>query len=214
MPSDNTEKFRAELLEWADENLRSFPWRETDSSFYEVFIAEFFLTQTPAENVAQIYPTFIDRYPSLKAIEQADRETLEDEIQPLGFHQMRARALSKIANKWDELPKNVDELENLPHVGPYVANATICFALERPLPVLERNVVRIYQRVFGDEFPAEEPDRYDFAMEMLPECGTKAREFNFALIDFGALVCEKRTPHCTKCFASDYCVYFTDQRKE
>lgn len=48
------EQFREGLLEWADENLREFPWRDPNASLYEVFVAEFFLTQTPAENVARV----------------------------------------------------------------------------------------------------------------------------------------------------------------
>jgi A/G-specific adenine glycosylase len=33
-----------------------------------VFVAEFFLTQTPADNVATVYPGFIERFPTLDAI--------------------------------------------------------------------------------------------------------------------------------------------------
>lgn len=55
--------FREQLSAWAETNLRQFAWREPGRTFYEVFVAEFFLTQTPAENVAEVYPEFLDSFP-------------------------------------------------------------------------------------------------------------------------------------------------------
>jgi A/G-specific adenine glycosylase len=48
----------------------------------------------------------------------------------------------------------------------------------------------------------------EFAAKMLPDDGTVARSYNLALVDFGALVCEKRQPQCEICFAADYCDYY------
>lgn len=207
MSESRRERFRDGLLTWADDNLRVFPWREPDRTLYEVFVVEFFLTQTPAENVDTVYPQFLAKYPTLEALAEADRDELEETIEPLGFQRMRADALSEIADTVDEIPADVDELQALPRVGPYVANATLCFALEQSRPILDRNVVRVYDRVFGDEFPDTEPDRRAFAEEILPDDGSVAREYNLALLDFGSLVCTKRSPSCEDCFARDYCVY-------
>lgn len=77
-----------------------------------------------------------------------------------------------------------------------------------PLPILDRNVVRVYDRVFGQRFPDSEIGREEFAREILPESGSLARKYNLAL-DFGAIVCEKRDPNCESCFASDYCSYYS-----
>ena len=195
-------------------NIRSFLWREADASFYEVFVAEFFLTQTPAENVVNVYPQFVERFPSLEAVRRSNRKDLKKAIEPLGFHRMRSESLVQIASECDDLPREPDELVELPRVGSYVANATVCFALERRLPILERNVVRVYRRVFGDRFPSTEREQREFAREMLPESSVEARRYNLALLDFGALVCEKLDPRCSACFATDYCEYYADLRVE
>lgn len=208
MQEDRREQFRRDLLVWAEDELREFPWREPDRSVYEAFIAEFFLTQTPAENVASVYPQFLSDYPSLEALEAADYDELERAIEPLGFQRMRAEALSEIATRVDAIPADETELRSLPRVGPYVANATLCVALERPRPILDRNVIRVYDRAFGDEFPETERERRTFAEQLLPEDGVDARTYNLALIDFGALVCTKRAPRCAECFASEYCSYY------
>lgn len=204
---ETSDAFRNSLLRWASKNVRDFPWREQGRSRYEVFVAEFFLTQTPANNVADVYPKFVKRYPSLEAIREADVEELESRVEPLGFQRMRARALNSIAKSVDELPDTPERLQELERVGPYVANATLCFADRAELPVLDRNVERVYSRVFGDQFPDSRSEREHFCIEMLPEDSTNVRTYNLGLLDFGAMVCTKQGPNCDDCFASEYCVY-------
>lgn len=199
------EPFRSELLEWGETNRREFPWRERKRSLYEVFVAEFFLTQTPAENVDRVYPEFLERFPSLEAIEQASEQELKDIIEPLGFYNMRSAALKQIADDNDQIPETPAALRDLPRVGPYVANATLCLALDHKLPLLDRNVERVYQRVFALSWPEKEADRVQFAADLLPE--GRARLYNLALLDFGAIICGP-TPKCAECFASPYCSYY------
>ena len=203
-------QFRSELLRWGREHLREFPWRNTDRSFYDVFVAEFFLTQTPAFTVAEVYPKFLSEFPSLSAIDDSRPEDLVSTIEPLGFHRMRADALQGIAEEYDELPRDRDELVGLPRVGPYIADATTCFALEEPRPILDRNVVRVYRRVFGDDFPRDEAGQRAFASRLLPDDGFEARQYNWTLLDFGALLCQKRSPNCEECFATEVCEFYAD----
>lgn len=199
------ERFRADLLEWGVDNVREFPWRDPDASLYEVFVAEFFLTQTPAENVADVYLEFIERFPSLPAVDRAAREDLVGVIEPIGFYNMRADALKQIAAEYETLPDTVEGLTALPRVGPYVANATLCFTFDRALPILDRNVIRVYERVFGPLWPDDESSQVVFAEEVLPK--DEPRRFNFVLLDFGAMVCSTE-PNCDVCFANSYCHYY------
>ena len=199
------EQFQTDLLEWGDQNTREYPWREQDRSFYEVFIAEFFLTQTPADNVASVYPVFLEQFPSLKAIEEASEDELINVIEPLGFYNLRAKAMKSIATQYEQLPENTGTLMELPRVGQYVANATLCFAQDQPLPILDRNVERIYGRVFRERWPQTPAERLRFAEQLVPN--DAARPYNLALLDFGAAIC-KSEPLCEVCFASEYCSYY------
>jgi A/G-specific adenine glycosylase len=204
--------FVSDLLSWSETNLRTFPWRDRERPLYEVFVAEFFLTQTPAQSVDRHYRGFLRNYPDLRAIRGASVDELETAIKPLGFQRMRAEALVSIASDYEELPKRSNELQKLPQVGPYVAAATLCFAEERPLAILDRNVDRVYGRVFGSEYPDGQTERIDFAQSLLPDVGVEARRYNLALLDFGASLCLKRNPRCTECFASEYCSYYRSER--
>lgn len=118
---------------------------------------------------------------------------------------MRSSALKQIADENDHIPDTRTALRELPRVGPYVADATLCFAGDHQLPLLDRNVERMYRRLFGSRWPESETDRIQFATELLP--AGRARPYNLALLDFGAIVCGP-TPNCEVCFASPYCSYY------
>lgn len=208
MSSETERRFRSDLLEWWNENRREYPWRERSRSLYEVFLAEFLLTQTPADNVASVYPNFLGRFPTLDAIAEASRDDLAEVIEPLGFQNMRSDALKQIAATHDHLPTESEPLMELPQVGRYVANATLCFARGDRLPVLDRNVERVYSRVFQDAWPKSSADQLAFTKRLLPD---EARAYNLALLDFGALVCQP-DPLCQECFANEYCDYFRESR--
>lgn len=205
MVTRKQERFRSDLLRWADENLREFPWREPDRSLYEVFVAEFFLTQTPANNVSAVYPQFLERFPSLEAIDEASEDELVDVIEPLGFYNMRSKALKRIAAENETLPETTEELVELTRVGRYVANATLCFARGEPLPILDRNVVRVYSRVFSEDWTRSSTEQLRFAERLVPK--NRARLYNLALLDFGAAICAPK-PSCGECFANEYCTYY------
>jgi A/G-specific adenine glycosylase len=202
--------FRRELLEWSVENERPYPWRDPERTLYEVFVAEFLLIQTPADNVAELYPDFLSRFPTLESIRGVPEAELAAVLEPVGFHNMRAEALAEIAAAYDELPADADELRELPRVGEYVANATLCFAREHPLPIVDRNVERVYERYFGDAYLEYDGSPLAFAEAMLPADSSAVRRYNLALLDLGGVVCRKRDPDCPDCPVGEHCRYFSD----
>ncbi|CDK39118.1 hypothetical protein [Halorubrum sp. AJ67] len=66
-----------------EENRREYPWRESNRTLSEVFVAEFFLTQTPADNVVVVYPRFLERFPTLDTMAKASEDELVEAIEPL-----------------------------------------------------------------------------------------------------------------------------------
>lgn len=202
------EMFQNGLLEWGEDNIREFPWRETDSP-YEIFVAEILLSKTPVFKVEPLYDTFLERYPSLEALANADEEALAELLHPLGLQNRRAAAFIKIGRKLGDngIPDTEEELLELPYVGDYAANATLCFAFGERRPIVDTNVIRVYDRVFDlDTTTPESKEIWQFAYDMLPE--KHVGQYNLALIDFGALVCTSQNPVCEKCFANDYCNYY------
>jgi len=205
------EDFRSELLIWASDNLRPFPWRETTDP-YEVLIAEILLQKTAAEKVEPIYVEFLSRYPSPAELAEADRDELADIIYSLGFQNQRSKALISIgqALRGSGVPDDAERLLELPYVGRYAANATLCFAFGEPRPIVDANVVRVYNRIFDTDFNYRDEAAWQFAAEVLPEAD--AQEFNLAILDFAAEICAPKTPNCEECFFTDRCSYYQSQR--
>lgn len=207
------QRFSHDLLAWSDEELREFPWRLPEATFYEVLVAEFFLARTRAGVVERVYPQFLERFPDFESLVEATEEEIAEVIEPMGLQNRRARALKEMARTLEgqEVPKTRDGLLDLPRVGPYAANATLCFADNRPLPIIDTNVERIFERVLGDEWPIDRDEQLDLLEDLLP--ANRARQFNLALLDFGALVCKAQSPRCEECFANNYCRYYDRERR-
>ena len=212
MTSYRAKPFREKLLEWGEENRRQFPWRDPDCLPYEVFVAEMLLRRTSAESVEPVYREFIDRYPDFQSLKGASQEELAEILRPLGIHNKRAEAFRKIASKlvFSGIPDAEEELLDLPHVGRYVANATLCFGFDQRKPIVDANVARIYSRVFDMEVKSEELHNdnhlWDFAESLLPE--DRYRDYNLALLDHGAEVCTSQSPDCESCPVCGVCNYY------
>lgn len=205
------DRFQRGLLSWAADNERAFPWRSPEADLYEVFISEMFLRRTRADVVEGVIGEFLERYPSLSALEGADREALADVIRPLGLQNKRAAALLRLTEAVEgvSLPRDRKALLELPQVGPYIANASLCFALDRQLPIVDRNVDRVYGRLLGEEWSGLDRDgRYELAGGLLPD--GEARRFNLGLLDFASLVCTASDPDCEDCFARSECRYYAE----
>lgn len=214
MPSTPTstagDAFRKRLLQWTQDNLRSFPWRD-DVSPYEVLAPEILLTQTPAPRVAGVYPEFIDRYPSSESLAPADLRETTALLEPLRFKNRCADALQSIGERLSNrgVPRELEALTDLPYVGRYGANATLCFGFGGERLIVEANVVHIFNRVFDTGFgDAEDSEAWRFAKYMFPNGDVST--YNLALVDSGSEVCTAQTPACSGCPMNGFCDYYNE----
>jgi A/G-specific adenine glycosylase len=108
------------------------------------------------------------------------------------------------------IPDTEEALLDLPHVGPYVANATLCFGYDQRSPIVDANVARLYSRVFDldarDDQLHEDDYLWDFAESLLPT--ESCRSYNLTLLDFGAEVCTAQSPDCESCPLNELCEYY------
>jgi A/G-specific adenine glycosylase len=89
-----------------------------------------------------------------------------------------------------------------------MAHAVLCFAFEQDVPIIDQNVVRIFNRVFSLETRKDahrDSDLWKFAQRLVPK--GKARQFNWGLIDFGAVMCTPANPQCVECPILEICDY-------
>jgi len=203
-------RFRKEILCWYDDNGRKFPWRKSSTSKYQYIIAEILLQRTRAETVAAFFPDFIREVPSWKSLSSASIDQLQDYLRPIGLWRRRALSIQALASEMTKrkgrFPRNREAIEALPGIGQYVANAVLLFCHGDPHPLLDVNMARVLERVFGPRKMAD--IRYDPSLQQLAlkivQCKTPVK-INWAILDLAAGVCLQRKPRCSDCPLATIC---------
>ncbi len=165
----NISKFRQTLLTWYDIDGRQFPWRNKRLTQYQIIIAETLLQRTKAETVSLFYRQFIKDFPNWTALAQADRATIPKYLKPIGLYRQKAKRLKALAvemvKRKGKLPKGRVELESIPFMGQYIANAVELIIYNKPTPLIDVNMARLLERYFGKRKMAD--IRYDPYLQKL-----------------------------------------------
>ncbi|HEX69096.1 MAG TPA: hypothetical protein ENG10_02230 [Candidatus Bathyarchaeota archaeon] len=203
-------EFSRRLLRWFSSNARRFPWRR-EKDPYKILVTEKLLQQTTFGHVMKVYDSFFRKFPDIRSLARADVLDIEKAIQRLGFQRQRAKQLKEMAfevmNKFGgNIPQSKEDLLRLSGVGNYVANAVLCFAFNKDEPVVDVNVRRVVGRYFGWR-GMKDAEIAERLRRLIPK--GKAKQFNWGIIDFSALICSRK-PKCKKCFLADYCSYFKE----
>jgi len=204
--------FATRLIAWGKKNRRDFPWRRSKNAFH-ILIAELMLQRTVAKQVKPVYTRFIAQYPSPQDLATARLEDIAKDLQSLGLA-YRASRLKQIADiivmKFEgKIPATEHELLQLPGVGRYVANAVLCFAFDKDVPLVDANILRVMKRVFSITTPKEshkKPEIWDLMATMILR--QKAREFNLSILDFASLICTVKNPLHETCPLRDVCHFY------
>lgn len=204
-------EFVARLLRWQRKHGRAFPWRKS-RDLHVVLTTEQLLRKTTARQVNGIFERFFSKFGTARELGASSVSEIRDLIRPLGMEHGRSRVLKRFGKalaSMTRLPRTREELLKLPGIGEYAADAALCMVYGESVPMVDRNVVRVVKRVFSLETPR--PQRREalevrqFITQIIPN--NCAKEFNFAMLDFSALVCKARTPECAKCPMNDICDY-------
>jgi A/G-specific adenine glycosylase len=205
--------FIRRILAWYKHNRRDFPWRNTTDPF-RILLSEVLLRKTTARQVAKLYESFVQKYPTPSSLLDAPLQDLMCDLRSLGIYRVRAMQLKSIAKALVQkfgghVPNSRDALHALPGVSDYIANAVLCLAYGVNAPFLDTNSARVLQRVFGisanGKLPQEDPRVWRLAARLIPH--GRARDFNLALLDLGALLCTARKPLCGRCPLFRLCDY-------
>jgi len=213
MKSISKKKFTKLILSWYKENRRDLPWRNIDDT-YRVLVSELLLQKTNAQKVEDIFDEFFSKYPTIYEINNEDINNLETILKPLGIFRKRADRLKKISlviiDKFSgKIPGNKNDLLKLYGVGEYIVNAVLCFGYKKSVPIVDTNVIRIFERLFQKKSiknrARTDKEIWKFADKMLPE--KNVQDYNYALLDFASIVCKARNPECKNCIFLFQCAF-------
>jgi A/G-specific adenine glycosylase len=152
------------------------------------------LQQTQVDRVIPFYERFLKTFPTAKRLAAAPLSEVIKLWSGLGYNR-RAKFLHEaskaigghsVSTVW-----TVEELEQLPGVGPYTARAVAAFAYDRPEVVIETNIrAALIHHLFPTREKVDDKELVPL-LEELVKTAASPREWYGAFMDYGAYI--KRT---------------------
>lgn len=204
-------EFTRSVLRWYKKHGRhDLPWQK-DINAYRVWVSEIMLQQTQVNTVIPYYERFMQTFPTVRDLAQADIDEVLHLWTGLGYY-ARARNLHKSAriihtDHNNRFPDDLESIVALPGIGRSTAGAILSLALNQVAPILDGNVKRVlarYHRVEG--WPGNK--KTEQKLWQLAESVTPDKEFaayTQAIMDLGATVCTRSNPLCDQCPVNNGC---------
>ena len=204
--------FAARLLAWFDDHGRKdLPWQQ-DISPYRVWVSEIMLQQTQVQTVIPYYERFMQSFPAIANLADADIDDVLKLWSGLGYY-ARARNMHRAAkiirdDFGGKFPETVNAIELLPGIGRSTAGAILALAYSRRHAILDGNVKRVLSRhaAIGG-WPGK--SNVAAALWQLADKHTptdRVRQYTQAIMDLGATVCTRTRPHCDECPLESDCI--------
>jgi A/G-specific adenine glycosylase len=198
-----------ELISWYQANSRKLPWRENPNP-YSVWISEIMLQQTQVKTVLPYYQRWMDHFPDIESLADADMETLLKAWEGLGYYrrvyQLKAAAEIIVYKLNSQFPSNYDGWLALPGIGPYTAAALASILNGEKYGVVDGNSKRVVSRLFMIETELNTPIFKKTIAFILEKSFFEydPGNMNQAWMELGALVCLPK-PHCQNCPLKTHC---------
>ncbi len=211
----NIKIFQNDLISWFKREQRDLPWRK-DQDPYKVWVSEIMLQQTRVDTVIPYFNRFIEWFPTIDDLADADEDKILKAWEGLGYYS-RVRNLQSAVKEVRAtyngvVPDTPEEITRLKGVGPYTAGAILSIAYGLPEPAVDGNVMRVISRILSIwEDTARPASRKVFEQavrELISHDDPSA--FNQALMELGALICTPTSPACLLCPVREHCQAFEE----
>ncbi len=176
------------------------------------------LHRTRANQVVPVYRDFMERYPDVFSLARADPEEVRRVTEHLGLHWRSGHFIEAaryiVENFSGQFPDTEDGLRAIPGVGAYVAGAILAVCYGKTYPVVDSNIARFINRLFGLKLSGEIRRRREiknFARELFEV--DDPRGFLFAVLDFTAKVCKPKGPVHSICPLREICIHYHEEHE-
>lgn len=210
--------FAEKLIAWQQAYGRhDLPWQQTRDP-YAVWVSEIMLQQTQVSAVIGYYDRFMQRFPTIASLAEAEQDEVMRHWSGLGYYS-RARNLHHAAQTIMRVhsgifPTDFDTIQTLKGIGRSTAAAISVFAFNQRQTILDGNVKRVLARLYAVDgwpgLPEVEKKLWQIAEGLLPDNGLPA--YVQGLMDFGATLCTRSKPRCDSCPMQSQCQAYQQQR--
>ena len=196
-------------------------WPDPDDLLdpYGVLVAEVMLQQTQLQVVLPYWTRWMERFPQLDTLAEADEQDVLLRWQGLGYYS-RARRMKAAAGMLVAMgasgadpsgwPRALDSWLALPGIGRSTAGGILSSAFNTPLAILDGNVRRVLARLQAHPTPPmrAQAQFWLWSEALIAAAPGRARDCNQALMDLGATLCTPRNPSCGICPWCDHCAAY------
>ncbi len=211
--------FSENLLQWYYLHRRDLPWRNT-SDPYKIWLSEVMLQQTRVDTVIPYYHRFLESFPTIKDLAQAEQQQVLKCWEGLGYYSrgrnFHQSSKSVVNNNGGVIPNDYNQFIALKGVGPYTAAAVLSIAFGKKYAVVDGNVIRVVSRFLGIEDDIRSSQVKNlvqvFVNDAIPS--DHPGDFNQSIMELGAIVCKPVAPDCDKCPLSTQCIAFNSAKTD
>ena len=210
LPPTQAAELAQALVDWFEREGKSYPWRRTTDP-WAILVSEIMLQQTTIPTVLARYEGWMRLYPTPAALAAATEEEALRSWEGLGYYRrvrsLQAAARAIVGQHGGRFPEEEADIRALPGIGDYTVGAVLSFAWNRPAPLVDANVSRVFARVFDDATPIDSPagrkKHWEWAAQLVhPTC---PRAYNSALMELGQTLCTPGQPNCLLCPIRRWC---------
>lgn len=174
---------------------------------FELLIATILSAQCTDERVNQVTPVLFQRYPDAPSLASAAPEEVEEIVRATGFFCQKTKSILAVSQALAEdfkgvIPRDLEELIQLPGVGRKTANVVLGTAYGVPAIMVDTHVKRVAARL--DLTRQKDPDKIEQDLIALVPAAERT-DFSHRLIWHGRKVCQARKPRCEICVLAPYC---------
>lgn len=216
MQASHYAHFAQLLVDWFCAHGKDYPWRRTTDA-WAILVSEVMLQQTTIPTVLGRYEAWLQQFPTPAALAAADEATALRSWEGLGYYRrvraLRAAAIAIAEQHGGRFPTEEAAIRALPGIGDYTVGAVLSFAFNRPAPLVDANVSRVFARVFNDSTPIDSPagrkKHWAWAARLVHP--TNPRAYNSALMELGQTICTTGKPACLLCPIRTLCTATTPE---
>ena len=210
MPLTHSADIAQALVDWFLAHGRDYPWRRTTDP-WAILVSEVMLQQTTIPTVLGRYEAWMAQFPTPAHLAAATEQEALRSWEGLGYYRrvraLQAAARAIVTQHGGSFPDSEKDIRALPGIGDYTVGAVLSFAYNRPAPLVDANVARVFARLFNDRTPIDSPagrrQHWQWAAQLLHP--TNPRAYNSALMELGQTICTGNEPRCLACPIRTWC---------
>ena len=182
---------------------------EYDGEAWKLLVMARLSAQCTDARVNIVSKELFKKYPTQKALANANLAELENIVRPCGLYKTKAKSILEAARIIEEMhggevPSDMDTLLALPGIGRKIANLMLGDVFGQPNIVTDTHCIRICGRLGFYPESEKTPEKIE---RILDKCIEKQIQSDFChrIVLFGRDICTARSPKCDECPLKTVC---------